>query len=208
MTEQTLTDNDHVASKVALRIEAVTMLGEPREVLLLDAFHGFGRLWHLVDDQLPPGWSLKVFRADRESRRAGTLKIENTRLLEAIRLDRFDLIDLDAYGFPSQQLKLVARKAPATLVLTTRIARSLGRIPKVITDDLGIRLPKGAPHTLIVTLADELWEAWLYHLGYRTSRLLRFDHGGIVKRYELLTPAGFTPSVPVAPGATLAGSDR
>jgi hypothetical protein len=194
-----LTDNDHVASKVALRIEAIEMLGTPRPVHVLDAFHGYGRLWKLVENALPEGWSLKMFRADKESRRPGTLKIDNARLLEVIDLTRFDIIDLDAYGVPADQLRTVATRAPGKLVLTTMIARSFGRLPLSVTDDLGFVLPPGAPHTLIVTLSDELWEAWLHLLGYRTSRMLRFDHHGgrpghaqqSTKRYELLIPDGF-----------------
>ncbi len=194
MTEQTLTDNDHIASKVALRVEAVELLGTPRPIRVLDAFHGHGRLWDMTRAVLPDGWDVKLYRSDHKERGAGTLKVDNARLLVALDLSKFDLIDLDAYGWPTTQLNTVAAKAPTTPVLTTRIARALGPVPHIILKDLGITLPKGAPVTLITTIADELWEAWLYKLGYRKSRLLFFSHGGMVKRYELLIPEGFTPS--------------
>lgn len=195
MAEATLTDNDHVPSKVALRLQAIDMLGQPREIRVLDAFHGHGRLWKLVEDQLPEGWSIRMYRSDKEARRAGTLKIDNARLLESLDLSGFDLIDLDAYGWPTSQIRSVATRGPKVPVLSTRISRALGSVPKVVLADLGITFPKGTPQTLINgQLGDELWEAWLHLLGYRTSYLLRFDHGSLVKRYELLIPAGFQPA--------------
>lgn len=186
MTAQTLTDNDHLASKVALRVEAVTRLGEPREVRVLDAFHGHGRLWQLTEAGLPDGWTVKMFGSDKMNRGTGVLQIDNVRLLNALDLSAFDLIDLDAYGWPEKQLAIVAAKAPDVMVVSTRISRAMGMVPNRILRDLGVVLPKGTPGTLITHLADELWEAWLHHLGYRWSRLLRFEHGSHTKRYELL----------------------
>lgn len=206
---RTLTDNDHVASKVALRVEAIEMLGDPREIRVIDAYHGHGRLWQLVEEALPEGWTVKMYRADRETRAAGTLKVDNLRLLQAIDLTRFDIIDLDAYGYPAYQLRVVAARAPGKLVLSTRIAKAMGRIPKCVLEDLGFRLPKGAPGTLITTIADELWEAWCCQLGYGSSRLLRFDHGHHVKRYETLIPKTSrypNPSPSVARDATLSSN--
>lgn len=187
----TYTDNDHVASKVALRVETVLRLGEPRPILVLDAYHGHGRLWKLVADALPEGWTVRMYRSDKESRKAGTLKINNERLLEVIDLHRFDLIDLDAYGWPTEQLRTVATRAPEKLVVVTRISRLFGRIPNIILHDLEMNVPPGSPRTLLTHVADELWEAWLYHLGYRTSRLVRFDNGTMVKRYEAIAPDGW-----------------
>lgn len=186
---KTKTDNDHSATKVALRVEAVTMLGEPREIRLLDAFHGYGKLWQLVAAVLAPdGWSIKPYRVDHQVRGAGTLHVDNDRLMRSIDLRRFDLIDLDAYGWPAKQLKIVSQRAPKTPVLSTRIARALGPMPKVVLNDLGITIAADGPKVLYERIADELWEAWLYRLGYRTSRLVRFEHAGLVKRYELLIP--------------------
>lgn len=186
-----MTDNDHIASKVGLRVEAIGRLGEPRDILVLDAYHGHGRLWDLTIAALPEGWNVRLYRSDHEDRGAGTLKVDNARLLAALDLTRFDLIDLDAYGWPASQLRSVAKKAPGKMVLTTRISRAMGVTPKVILDDLGLGFPKDAPPTLITTLADELWEAWLHQLGYVQSRLLSFDHGHHSKRYELLLPPEF-----------------
>lgn len=183
-------DNDHLASKVNLRVEAITRRGKPRQVRVLDAYHGHGRLWDAVQDALPDGWEVRILGSDTESRGTGTLKVNNFRLLKALDLTTFDLIDLDAYGWPAAQLKVVAQRAPDVPVVTTRIALALGRIPKLILDDLGYNFA-AAPPTLINRLAGELWEAWLYHLGYRTSRLVEFPMTGPqargTKRYEILS---------------------
>src|SRR5688500_6854793 len=209
-----LTDNDHFASKVALRVEAVTMLGEPRPVRVLDAYHGHGALWDAVTDALPEGWEVRLFRADKERRKAGTLRVNNARLLESLDLTKFDLFDLHAYGWPVHQLKQVATKAPDKLVVTTRIQMGLGALPVEMLVDLGLdiqslrrsasaRANQGSSSTatswrlvMMSRYADELWEGWLYLMGYRTSRMLRYEHAGnggrSTKRYELLIPDGWS----------------
>jgi hypothetical protein len=194
-------NNDHTESKVALRCEAVALLGPPRPITVLDAYHGDGLIWDAVERQLADGWSVKLFRSDRVPSSAGVLKVDNARLLEAIDLTRFDLIDLDAWGFPDKQLRIVARRAPKTPVITTRVCHAMANaVTNLMLADLGFNLGKDYPLTLLAGIADELWEAWLYQLGYRTSRMLRFDHYGgghghssnAIKRYELLIPEGFT----------------
>lgn len=181
------TDNSYMKAKVALRLEALELLGEPRAVRVMDAYHGHGKLWDAVREKAT-GWEIRLFRSDKQLRGAGTLRIDNARLLEAIDLSKFDLIDLDAYGWPTAQLKTVSKKAPKVPVLSTRIARTLTPVPNVVLDDLGFTITKGMPRSLHEQIGDELWEAWLYRLGYRTSRLIRIDDGGMIKRYELLTP--------------------
>lgn len=180
------TDNDHVATKIALRTLAVTSLGAPRPIRVLDAYHGHGRLWESTIAQLPEGWTVKVFGIDKEQRSAGTLRGDNTRIMQSLRLDTFDIIDLDAYGWPVDQLALVAREAPLVPVLTTRIHIALGQIPNRIIDDLGLGHIRQANTQVLTPFADELWLAWLYHLGYRHATSAVFD-AGMAKRYELLT---------------------
>lgn len=205
------TDNSHVASKVALRVEAVRRLGEPRQILVMDAYHGHGVLWDQVQAELGRDWNVRIYAVDHEQRSAGTLRIDNVRLLQSIDLTGFDLFDLDAYGWPAAQLKAVATKAPDKMVVLTRISPQWARIPLMVTDDLGLVLPHGSRHpggpgtVLVSRLAEEMWEAWLYLLGYRTSRLLTFeDYTGdsasmATKRFEIVIPDGFpTPAEFVA----------
>jgi|OpeIllAssembly_1097287.scaffolds.fasta_scaffold87307_1 hypothetical protein len=183
-------DNDPeiTAGKIALRVEAVERLGEPRPIRVMDAYHGHGFLWGEARKALPD-WEISLYRTDKDQKKAGTLKVDNVRLLKSLDLSKFDLFDLDAYGWPAAQIKTVARKAPGKMVLSTRNTMGIGQIPKVVLNDLGSFLPPGTPGSLIQNaIADEIWEAWLYQLGYRTSRLLRLDSGDKVKRYELLIP--------------------
>ena len=201
LKNHTYTDNDeaNLGAKVDLRIEAVESLGEPRHIHVLDAFHGDGVVWSLVKDQLPPGWIVQLYRADYENHAAGTLKVDNVRLLEVIDLNRFDLIDLDAYGYPDKQLRIIAARAPQIPVVMTTIWRAWGMVPNAVSRDLGFKFPKGYAKTLVATVGEELWVAWLYQRGYRQTRMIRFTHsigvGGtvhnpnsrqVVKRYEVV----------------------
>lgn len=186
-------DNDHQPSKIAVRRLAVESLGEPRPIRVLDAYHGYGKMWEKMGDAMPD-WTFNVYGVDNQHRGAGTIRADNVRLLEALDLSKFDLIDLDAYGWPTKQLRLVAAGAPDVAVVTTRIHQRLGQVPHDILDDLNFALPKAVP-TLLQRLSEELWEAWLHHLGYRTAMSCIFDHssisgpggGQVIKRYEYLS---------------------
>lgn len=272
------TDNMHEAEKVALRVLAVTELGEPRDIHVLDAYHGHGHVWRAVERVLPEGWNVHLFAVDNQARRASTLKVDNVRLLASIDLARFDLIDLDAYGWPVHQLIHCAGRAPDVPVLTTRSTKAISRVPTRVLTDIGInwqsaetswsgdrrsfptrirlavirrdpicrcagcpdcgppctepstiadhKIPHAEggddtiangqgmcdpchghktraeiargrarprrqddlpPFTLINHIADEVWEAWLHHLGYTRSRLYYIRDLATAKRYELLT---------------------
>lgn len=187
------TDNDHVATKLALRVHAVTRLGDPRPIRVLDAYHGHGRLWDETKAMLPEGWTVKVLGIDKEVRSPGTLRGDNLRIMGSLDLAGFDLIDLDAYGWPVEQLQLVARTAPDVPVLSTRISFPVGPPPLAVTDALGMKFITGTEATaLMAAHGDELWEAWLYSLGYRNCIGVRFA-GAMVKRYELLDMGAPTP---------------
>lgn len=211
LPDHTYTDNapgDNLEAKVELRVELVESLGEPRLIQVLDAFHGEGVVWDLVQEQLPAGWEVQLYRADVDPHgRAGTLKIDNVRLLEVLDLSRFDLIDLDAYGYPDKQLRIIAARAPQVPVVMTTIWRAWGMVPNAVSYDLGFRFPKGYAKTLVAKVGEELWTAWLYQLGYRQTRMIRFTHsigvGGtvinpnsrqVVKRYEVIRTAEPTPA--------------
>jgi len=204
LKDHTYRDNDelNLDAKIDLRVEAVESLGDPRLIQVLDAFHGDGIIWDQVTERLPAGWEVQLYRADYETHAAGTLKVDNVRLLEVIDLARFDLIDLDAYGYPDKQLRIVAARAPQVPVVMTTIWRAWGMVPNAVSYDLGFRFPKGYAKTLVAKVGEELWEAWLYQIGYRQTRMIRFTHsigvGGtvhnpnsrqVVKRYEVVRTA-------------------
>lgn len=186
MVAHKMLDNDHISTKIALRVLAITRLGEPRTVRVLDAYHGHGKLWTSTIAELPDGWDVKVLGIDKENRGAGTLRGDNLRIMGSLKLSEFDLIDLDAYGWPCEQLRLCATHAPKTPVLTTRIHLPIGPMPLPVVRDLGLDFVHIDAYPLLSNHADLLWEAWLHHLGYTEATGARFQ-SGMAKRYELLT---------------------
>lgn len=197
----------YAQEKLALRIEAIRRLGEPRSIVVLDAYHGHGVMWGDVRRALPD-WDIQLFRSDREQRKAGTLRVDNARLLASLDLARFDLIDLDAYGWPIDQITLCAHKAPNTMVVSTRIQgfSKMAMMPSALTRALDLHIPDGFARILLHPIREEAWDALLYQLGYRWSRRYYHDLGTAIKCYELLLPAGWDPEPPpedVAESATV-----
>ena len=190
-----LTNNDYFAHKLVVRSRALAELGDKREARILDAFAGEGKLWRAMRDR-HPDWTFSILGIDKAwtNVSASVLRSDNMKVMAALDLTEFDIIDLDAYGWPAAQLRMVAERAPGVPVVTTCVQQKLSQIPKIVLSDLGLHFPNAAP-TLLTRLSGELWEAWLHMLGYRRAIGFVYDHGKTtgagarhqaVKRYELL----------------------
>lgn len=110
------------------------------------------------------------------------------RYLPTLDLSMFDAIDLDAYGWPCDQLAVVARRAPeATAVFVTR-----GQMAAFKAIPASILAAAGIPPEWIdwacgaVTQNGEaLWDSFVASLGYRWTRRY-VATGGATMFYEQL----------------------
>lgn len=127
--------------KVDLRRRALADLPDP--LVVLDAFHGHGEVWDEVARRVDR--PIEVVGVDR---RPGdddpmVLRGDNKRVLRSIDLERYSLIDLDAYGLPADQLAIVAERAPHKPVMVTAILHNVGTPSKRVLRDLGVpELPR------------------------------------------------------------------
>jgi hypothetical protein len=154
-------------------------------VKVLDAYHGSGRVWHRVA-ALVPDVRIDVVGIDTRNIAPGVIQGDNRKILPTLDLTAFDLIDLDAYGVPAEQLAIVADRAPGVPVVATVIARHGAPPTTPMLDLLGI--PRDWPRRSMVTLSFSIYTLWDHYcaaLGYRTT-YRTFVVGGMRKMYQVL----------------------
>lgn len=178
------TDNSHFGAKIHLRLEAVDRC-KRKNLYVLDAYSGYGHMWKEVQRQRPK-LNIRTLGIDQRNMGPGVIRGDNLKVLPSLDLAAFDVIDLDAYGMPVQQLSIVAAKAPGVPVVVTAISQRLGCAPNLLMDSLG--LPRGwskESQTLFRQIMWEGWEGFCYQQGYRNT-LKYFFNDGMEKCYQLL----------------------
>lgn len=180
-------DNADLTTKTALRLAAVDALATDR-LNILDAYTGNGTLWSAIRNHRP-NIQFNITRIDRRTDlgpdviAANNVKVMPTLLTN----EQFDLIDLDAYGVPYEQLALAAAHAPHVPVIITCATTNFGAIPNVFLDASGI------PHRWsrdILTVFKRvgilpLWDTYCATLGY-TRRIGHTYRQRVTKRYDIL----------------------
>lgn len=129
------TDNSYFDEKVLLRIETVNNINK-NEINVLDAFSGDGLIWNRVKSITDK--KINVLRIDEKQDKKGIyLKGNNLKFINRLDLQFFDIIDLDAYGSPYNQLKLIFKKKYKGIVHCTFIQSGMGRIDNGLLLEIG-----------------------------------------------------------------------
>lgn len=166
-------------------------IGKP-QVTVLDAFAGSGLVWQRVRELAP---DMEIHRLAVEKRKSAAepdaIVGDNLKVLPTLNLKAFDLIDLDAFGFPNKQLAICADKAPDVPVVTTVIANHYAPTPYPVCDSVGLPrrwVERGSdrPHLLFAKKRWTYWDHYLWSLGYRHVDRLHLADFGYTKRYEVL----------------------
>lgn len=134
------TDNSYFEAKVALRVDHLPA----GPVRVLDCYGGTGRLWAEVQRRLPDR-DITTLRIDQKPMRGGVyLQGDNRKFLASLDLGKFNVIDLDAYGVPFDQLDTVFTRIgsgpPAGrkwAVFVTYIQSGVGVLPMGMLARLG-----------------------------------------------------------------------
>lgn len=130
MSKQAIkTNNDPktLEAKIQLRLRS---LPEKQTVRVLDAFGGQGVLWTEVKKRTDK--SIQVLSIDKNDYSTVNLRGDNMKFLKTMNLDTFDIIDLDAYGSPSNQLDILKSRGYKGIVHCTFIQTMFGSINKNI----------------------------------------------------------------------------
>lgn len=158
------TDNSFLADKIALRM---SMLPEKKELRVIDAFHGCGTIWKNIEAVYDG--EIHITKIDVEQKEDGFVLIgDNTKFLSSLPLEKYDVIDLDAYGVPYDQLKIIFDRNFKGIVFVTFIQSVLGTLPKKMLNDIGYtNAMVGKCPTLFAKNGYEKLCRWLYLNGIR-----------------------------------------
>lgn len=123
----TKTDNSELEAKVLLRLESLDAVTNS-PVRVLECYGGNGTIWKEVKSRTQR--EIKILRIEKQSDRAGVyLKGDNLKFLGSIDFSDFDIVDLDAYGIPFAQIKMVFKKRFHGVVHVTAIQSAMGMLP-------------------------------------------------------------------------------
>lgn len=132
MAQTKKTDNDYLRDKVDLRAEHLPA----GDIRVLDCFSGKGIVWRAV--QKLSGREIQTLPIDiRDDLTAFHLDGRNQEFLNTLNLDKFNVIDLDAYGVPHEQLRILFDRGYVGTVFVTFIQTLFGMIPKSVLQDVG-----------------------------------------------------------------------
>lgn len=126
------TDNSHFAAKVALRMEAIKNL---ESVNVLDCFAGNNLIWK----KIPHDSYLGI----EKQKGKGELNIygDNVKIIKSLDLSNYNVIDLDAYGIPGEQMiEIMENKtlADEVVIIYTATAMAFSNCSKKFIEKIGI----------------------------------------------------------------------
>lgn len=160
-------DNDNLSKKLALRmcaIDEIFSYGE-KEVRVLDCFAGDGVLWRLLKRDY--GDRIQHVGIDKTWKHGAHYLGDNRRYLRFLPIRNFNLMDLDAYGVPYEQMRIIAARRYRGLVAGTFIQSVYGNLPYAMLKELGYSTRMVRKITkLFFRNGWRKWSAYLRLLGY------------------------------------------
>ena len=174
------TDNSFFAEKVKLRLDSLKEV-HTQVPSVLECFGGDGLLWKEVSRI--SGRKINSLRIDQKKDKDGSyLCGNNLKILPSLNLADYDIIDLDAYGIPWDQLALLKAQDYSGVIHITHIQTMMGALPYNALEHFGIshEMFKKSP-TIYANFGGRPVKSLLYEMGYRkiyqyapTSRKIYF----------------------------------
>jgi len=121
------TDNSNIATKIKIR-ELISFDG----ARVLDCYSGTGYLWKKVKTK-----TIVTSIEKEHDKNKKALTGDNLKYLNMLDITHFDIIDMDAYGIPFEQLEVIFKKRFKGLVIITAIQSMTGALPKKMLRLLG-----------------------------------------------------------------------
>lgn len=128
------TDNHYTGDKVALRTDHSPW--SDKELNVLDCFGGHGIIWRAIQRKTENKIN-RVAIDQRKDMLQMHLHGDNVKVMKSMDLSKFDVIDLDAYGIPYEQLKIVFDKNFKGTVFVTAIQTMTGNMPHGLLQEIG-----------------------------------------------------------------------
>jgi hypothetical protein len=178
----TKTDNAYLRDKLQLRADHLPS----GDIRVLDCFCGKGILWAGVEKMT--NRKITTLPIDtRDDIDFFHLAGNNSDFLTTLNLSKFNVIDLDAYGVPYEQLKIIFERGYQGTVFVTFIQSIMGIMPMRLFQDVGFseEMIKKSP-TLFCKRGWEYFLQWLaahgvteiYHRSHARKHYLGFNCAG------------------------------
>lgn len=174
-------DNSCLALKIKLRT-----INIPEKPVILDCFHGNGVIWDTIKRQYPKEY--KIVGIEKQNRKGlGSIYGDNIKVIPTLDLSKYNVIDMDAYGSPYQQIKAMFKNKtlnPGTIVYYTFIQTAQGTVEKSLLAGIGITSSMyGKNPVLYRGMAQKAFIDYLYHSGVKKVYQYRKQEGPSVKIY-------------------------
>ena len=178
-TKAKKTDNSYLAQKVYLRQKYL-----PENPVVLDCYAGAGLIWKKVQENLP-SVNIQRLAIEKEPNKGKFhLTGNNMAFIGSMDLSRFNVIDLDAYGVPYEQVKTLFDRQYHGTVFITFIQSVMGALPYGLLLDVGFSksMIKKCP-TIFYRRG---WDHWLEFLARNgVTRVAYIQHER--KYYAVIT---------------------
>lgn len=174
--------NSYPEEKIRLRVEAIESIPKT-EIRVLDCFHGYGLLWTEVKKRTEK--KIKVLGIEIDKEKHSPHKViygDNEKIIPAINLREYDLIDVDAFGDSFHLIETINKRiSKGTVIIYTQISVSMGGIHKsIINKSLSWGMYKTC-RSLFIKKYVEFFESALFSIGVRT--VWQFNHGKKIYGY-------------------------
>ena len=128
----TKTKNSYLKEKLFIRIKNLP----ERDINVLDVFSGEQIIWRWIKNNF--NFRINYFPIDIVDYGYFGVIGDNLEYLESLNLDNFDVIDLDSYGIPIEQLEIIFQKKYKGIVFITFIQSIYGNLSKKLLKIIGI----------------------------------------------------------------------
>jgi len=167
-------DNSFLYDKIKLRMNNFP---EKDSINVLDCFAGNGTIWKYIKNHCNK--KINILSIDKKQLSGIYLKGDNLKFLQSIDLNKFDVIDLDAYGVPYQQLKFIFKnyKNHHCSIFITFIQSLMGGLPLGLLEDIGYskKMIRKIP-TLFYKNGLEKMKLFLAQNGVREIKIRSFNN--------------------------------
>lgn len=164
-------DNSHLEEKLVIRREVIQKLNKP-QIKVLELYAGKSVMWSILMDEFKDTVQIELFSIEKErGKNPRALQGDNLKFINGIDLNRFDVIDVDAYGIPSKQLIAIQRKQYKGWLIVTAIQVFIGTLPKevILANGVTNQMIKKSP-ALFSIKGFRYIKNFMYALGSRYIR--------------------------------------
>ncbi len=158
-----LTNNSHLNYKVKLRLDFLPQ----KNIRVLNAYAGDNKVWETVKKKFR--FKINIDLIEIKDKNIVYMKGDNLKYLMSLSLNKYDIIDLDAYGAPIRQLNIVFNKKFKGIIFITYIQVMFGGFSRIMLNNLGYssKMIKKIP-TLFYKNPFEKLKNFLYLYGIKT----------------------------------------